>query len=164
MRNSLSVPLYLCLSVSHLRFHSLITVSGPKGVFPLGWQQQRDRERETGRASSGEAWQTPLVIFPPSPIDSVSSGLVLAGPPSSEGLDNMPSTCSYQTIRENFITGKLSRQKQEEVWRLSSLHCHFFPFQHIPFLLTLFHVSLVLPFFPTFPSFFYWCRLWTKSS
>lgn len=105
-------------------FRSLITVSGPEGVFPLGWQQRGDRERETGRASSGEAWQTPLVIFPPPPIDSVSSGSVLAGPPSSEGLDKH-ALFGYQG---ELIAGTLMRQKREEVGGLSSLRCHFFPF------------------------------------
>lgn len=34
--------------------------------------------------SIGEAWQMPLVIFLPPPIDSVSRGSVLAGPLNSE--------------------------------------------------------------------------------
>lgn len=102
----LSVSLYLCLSVSHLHFHSLITVSGPKGVFPLGWQQQGDRgregeERETGRPSSGEAWQTPPVIFPPPPIDSVSSASVSEEPAGAEGLDNMPSSAIRGTYHRH---------------------------------------------------------------
>ncbi len=52
-----------CLSASHLLFRSPITVSGPGGVFPLGWQQQRDRERETDRASSGELGRRLLLFF-----------------------------------------------------------------------------------------------------
>lgn len=134
----LTVSLYLCLSVSHLLFRSLLTVSGPEGVFPLGWQQQGDRERETGRASSGEAWQTPLVIFPPPPIDSVSSGSVLAGPPSSEGLDKH-ALFSSSAIREN-----LSRAQVRGFH-----HCiATFPLFNIP-------LSSSCPcFFPTFPSFF----------
>lgn len=110
----LSVSPDLCLSFSHLLFRCLITVSGPEGVFPLGWQQQGDREREAGRASSGEAWQTPLVIFPPPPIDSVSSGSVLAGPLSSEGFDNMPSSA----MRGNLSQARLEDRSRRKFFPL----------------------------------------------
>lgn len=137
----LSVSLDLCLSVSHLLFRSLITVSGPEGVFPLGWQQQGDRERETGRASSGEAWQTPLVIFPPPPIDSVSSGSVLAGPPSSEWLDNMPSSA---------ISGNLSQARLADRSR-SKGGAFIIALPLSP----LFTVPFLLDFVPVVPASFY---------
>lgn len=121
--NPFVFPPLICvyLSPTCSFFLSLITVSGPEGVFPLGWQQHGDRERETGRASSGEAWQTPLIIFPPPPIDSVSSGSVLAWSLSSEGLDNMPSSA----IRVNLSQAHF-RDRSRRKW-LSS-HCHFFHF------------------------------------
>lgn len=70
-------------------FRSVLTLSGPQGFFPLCWQQDGDRQRDT---AFREAWQAPLVIFPPPPIDSVSSGSVLAELPISEQLNNMPSS------------------------------------------------------------------------
>lgn len=111
----LPVSLYLCLSVSHLLFHFLITVSGPKEVFPLGWQQQGDGERETGRTSSGEAWQTPLVIFPPPPIDSVSSGSPLERPASSEWFDNIPSSAIRRSLSHAHVADRSRRKLVVEV-------------------------------------------------
>lgn len=123
-----------------------MTVPGPEGVFPLGWQQQDDREKR--ERAVGRLWQTPLVIFPPPPIDSVSSGSVLAGPPSSQGLDNMPSSALGGNLSQARF-GDRSRRK----W-LSTLPCHFFHFQHSPFfrLCPSFLSILSIIFL------FYWCR------
>lgn len=119
----LSVPFCLCLSVFHLRFHSLITVSGPKGVFPLGWQQKGDREsRRTGEQWGGLA---DAVCY----FSSVSHWLcqqwlllsrVLR---AQKGLDNMPSAA---------IGRELGRREQGGSRGCSSAICCFLP-SHIPF-------------------------------
>lgn len=103
--------MFICLPLAFSFSHNCVWTRGSFSTGLAATRGTREREREMGRASSGEAWQTLLVIFPPLPIDSVSGGSVFTGPMSLEGADKH-ALFSYQG---QLITGTLRKLKQEEV-------------------------------------------------